>query len=69
MVGQLMPDQKVHQLIVAEYLRHATRYRRVDMALTHKVDVTFDDFVNKRHSLRLFRSFTKTQDKLRPGDR
>ena len=56
-----MPDQKVHQLIEAEYLHHATRYRRVDMALTQKVDVTFDDFIDKRHSLRLLDVY-KRQD-------
>ena len=43
-----MPKQNVRQLIEAKYLRQVARYRRVDMALTHKYDMTFDDFVARR---------------------
>ena len=63
-----MSDQKVCQVIETEYLRQVARYRRVDMASTHKYEMTFDDVVDKGHSLRLPQSFAKTQDKLRPGD-
>ena len=38
----------VYQLIETEYLRQVARYRRVDMALTHKYEMTFDDFVARR---------------------
>jgi hypothetical protein len=43
-----MPDEMVCQLIDTEYLRQVARYRRVDMALTHKYEMTFDDFVARR---------------------
>jgi hypothetical protein len=43
-----MPNQMVCQLIETEYLRQVARYRRVDVALTHKYEMTFDDFVARR---------------------
>lgn len=48
LLGDQDPDSKVRQLIEAEYLRQTARYRRVDMALTHKYDMSFDDFVARR---------------------
>ena len=48
LLGDQDPDAKVRQLIEAEYLRQVARYRRVDMALTHKYDMSFDDFVARR---------------------
>ena len=47
MVGQLMPDQMARQLIKVEYLRQVARYRRMDMALTHKYEMNSDGFVDK----------------------
>ena len=37
-------DAKVRQLIEAEYLRRMARYRRVDLTLTRKYDVDFEEF-------------------------
>ncbi len=48
LLGDQDPDAKVRQLIEAEYLRQVARDRRVDMALTHKYDMSFDDFVARR---------------------
>ena len=41
-------DVKARQLIEAEYLREAARYRRVDLALTRKYGMSFDDFLARR---------------------
>ena len=43
-----MPNHKVRQTIEAECLRQDAQYRRLDMALTHKYDMTFDDFLAHR---------------------
>jgi hypothetical protein len=41
-------DVKARQLIEAEYLREAARYRRVDLALTREYGMSFDDFLARR---------------------
>ena len=41
-------DAKVRQLIKAECMRQLARYRRVDMDLTRKYGLSFDEFLNQR---------------------
>jgi hypothetical protein len=41
-------DAKVRELIKAEWLRQLARYRRVDMDLTRKYGLSFDDFLSQR---------------------
>lgn len=39
---------KARQLIEAEYLREAARYRRMELALTRKYGMSFDEFLTRR---------------------
>ena len=41
-------DSKVMHLLKAEYLRRLSRYRRVDLLLTQKYGMSFDEFVSRR---------------------
>ena len=41
-------DDKVRQLIEAEYLRQLGRHRRTNSALTDKYGMTFEEFVERR---------------------
>lgn len=45
--GQDM-DTKVRHLLEAEYLRRFAQYRRTDLLLTRKYQMTFDEFVSQR---------------------
>jgi hypothetical protein len=38
-------DAKLRRLIEAEYLRELARYRRTDLAISRKYDLSFDQFV------------------------
>ena len=40
-------DAKVRHLIEEEYLRKLGRYRRTDLALTHKYAMTFAEFLDR----------------------
>jgi hypothetical protein len=42
------PDEKICNLIKAEYLRRSGRYRRVDLLMTQKYGMTFDEFIRRR---------------------
>ena len=46
--GKQTLDDKVLQLIEAEYLRQIGRYRRIDLSLTGKYGLTFDEFIAYR---------------------
>jgi len=46
--GEQDLDGKVRQLIKAECMRQLARYRRVDMDLTRKYGVSFDEFLKRR---------------------
>ncbi len=46
--GDQSLDAKVRQLIEAEHLRRLAQYRRADLALTRKYDMTFDEFLTRR---------------------
>lgn len=46
--GEQPPDDKVRQLIEAEYLRQLGRYRRTDLALMNKYGMTFEEFIARR---------------------
>lgn len=41
-------DAKVRHLLRAEYLRRLGRYRRVDLLLTQKYGMPFDEFISRR---------------------
>ena len=41
-------DDKVRELIEAEYLRQLGRHRRTDVALAGKYGMTFDEFIARR---------------------
>ena len=41
-------DSKVRHLLRAEYLRRLSRYRRVDVLLTQKYGMSFDEFISRR---------------------
>ncbi len=42
------PDTKVRHLPEAEYLRRFAQYRRADLLLTRKYQMTFDEFISQR---------------------
>lgn len=46
--GDQNMDAKVRQLIKGECMRRLARYRRVDMDLTRKYGLSFDEFLNRR---------------------
>jgi len=46
--GNKSLDDRVRQLIEAEYLRQIGRYRRTDVALTTKYGMTFEEFTAGR---------------------
>lgn len=48
LIGDQDLDTKVRQLVEAEYLREVARYRRMDLALTRKYGMSFDDFLAHR---------------------
>jgi len=41
-------DSKVMHLLKAEYLRRLSQYRRVDLLLTQKYGMSFDEFISCR---------------------
>ena len=41
-------DSKVMHLLKAEYLRRLSQYRRVDLLLTQKYGMSFDEFISRR---------------------
>ena len=41
-------DTKVLNLLRSEYLRHIGQYRRVDLLMQQKYEVTFDEFVSRK---------------------
>ncbi|PDV97961.1 hypothetical protein [Candidatus Chloroploca asiatica] len=45
--GEQDLDAKVRHLIEAEYMRQLGHYRRVDLTLTHKYGMTFNDFLEQ----------------------
>ena len=55
-------DAKVRQLIKAEYLRELGRYRRTDLALTRKYNLTFDEFIARRMTQQMDYSWDVEQD-------
>ena len=40
-------DSKVRHLLRAEYLRRLSQYRRVDVLLTQKYEMSFDEFISR----------------------
>ncbi len=46
--GTRDPNVQVHQLIESEYLRRLGRYRRTDMTLARKYEMSFAEFVARR---------------------
>ncbi len=46
--GERDPNAQVRQLIEAEYLRRLGRYRRIDVTLTRKYEMSFTEFVVRR---------------------
>ncbi len=42
------PDSKLWHLLKAEYLRCLARYRRTDLLLTRKYQMTFNEFISQR---------------------
>ncbi|MCA9994147.1 MAG: hypothetical protein KDE47_05460 [Caldilineaceae bacterium] len=55
-------DAKVRQLIQAEHLRELGRYRRTDLALTRKYNLTFDEFTAQHTTRRMGYSWEVEQD-------
>jgi hypothetical protein len=55
-------DIKVRELIKAEWLRRLARYRRVDMDLTRKYGLSFDEFVRQRIARKMEYSWEVEQD-------
>lgn len=41
-------DMKVLYLLRSEYLRHLSRYRRVDLLMQQKYGIKFDEFISQR---------------------
>ena len=41
-------DSKVRHLLRSEYLRRLGQYRRVDLLLTQKYRMSFDEFISRR---------------------
>lgn len=41
-------DSKVRHLLRSEYLRRLSQYRRVDILLTQKYEMSFDEFISRR---------------------
>ena len=41
-------DSKVRHLLRSEYLRRLSQYRRVDLLLTQKYGMSFDEFISRR---------------------
>jgi len=46
--GERDPNTQVHQLIESEYLRRLGRYRRTDMTLARKYEMSFTEFSARR---------------------
>jgi len=41
-------DSKVRHLLRSEYLRRLSQYRRVDLLLTQKYGMSFDEFISRK---------------------
>jgi len=55
-------DSKIRQLIEAEWMRQLGRYRRVDMDLTRKYGLTFDEFLRQRIARKMNYTWEVEQD-------
>ena len=67
LLDEAMPDErnidaKLRRLIEAEYLRELARYRRIELALAQKYDLSFEQFIAQRITRQLDYSWQVEQD-------
>lgn len=55
-------DAKLRRLIEAEYLRELARYRRTDLAMSRKYDLSFDQFIAQQIPRQMAYSWEVEQD-------